>query len=313
MKKIITFLALFLIFPFVVNADVKTTQRTRDNLYVNKPEIVVTDDNIQNILNTPYVDANQKIYDFANVLTETEEEDLYARVMDFINEYNMDMVIVTIDELFTDSQIMTFAEDFFDYNNFGEYTSGTSYDGILAIRNVNDFNRYYYVSNSGMAQLYFYESRTDQILDSMYSNMHIDNYYAGFVDFINEAKYIRSLGLPSKYEGCHVDNYGNLYDENGNKLNFLAGKYIIPFLPACITAFVTSLIIVLILIGKNKMVKKAVQASEYINKDSIEITGKEDRFLSSHTTHYTVSSSSSGGGGHSGSSGFSHSGGGRHC
>ena len=313
MKKVLMSLFLFLVFPVMVNAEVKTITRTRDNLHVNKPEIVVTEDNIQNILNTPYVDASEKIYDFANVLTEDEKDDLYTRIMDFVNEYNMDMVIVTIDEEFNDYQVETFADDFFDYNNFGEYTSGTSYDGILVIRNVNDFNRYYYISNSGMAQLYFSGSRTDQILDNMYDNMHIDNYYAGFIDFINETRHIRSLGLPEKYEGCHVDNYGNLYDENGNKINFARGRYILPLFPAFITAIITSLIIILILIGKNKMVKKAVQASEYINKDSVEILKREDNFLSSHTTHYTVSSSSSGGGSHSGSSGFSHSGGGRHC
>ena len=62
-------------------------------------------------------------------------------------------------------------------------------------------------------------------------------------------------------------------------------------------------------------------AEEYIDSKSINISNKEDTFISSHTTHYTTSSSSSSGGhssggsfhSSSGSSGGGHSsGGGRH-
>ena len=68
----------------------------------------------------------------------------------------------------------------------------------------------------------------------------------------------------------------------------------------------------LILVSKNKMVRKAITANEYLDKGSINYTQSMDQFVRSHTTHYTVSSSS-GGGGHGGSSGGGHSsGGGRH-
>jgi uncharacterized protein len=69
----------------------------------------------------------------------------------------------------------------------------------------------------------------------------------------------------------------------------------------------------LILISKNKMVKKASVARDYIDNASIEYTNRSDQFINSHTTSYTVSSSSSGGGrsGSSfGSSGGGHGGGG---
>ena len=72
----------------------------------------------------------------------------------------------------------------------------------------------------------------------------------------------------------------------------------------------------LILIKKNKMVKKQYQAEQYLSKESINITNRKDIFIRSHTTSYTESSSSGSGGGsssHSGSSGGGHSsGGGRH-
>ena len=40
--------------------------------------------------NTPQVDENLKIYDYAELLTTTEEIELYNKVVDFINEHNMD-------------------------------------------------------------------------------------------------------------------------------------------------------------------------------------------------------------------------------
>ena len=97
-----------------------------------------------------------------------------------------------------------------------------------------------------MAQLYCADSRLDEVLDAMYNNMHYDNYYAGFVDYIEEASKIYDRGLPAKYEDCHVDNYGNLYDENRNKINFSVGRYVLPLAPAGVVGFIVSLIVVLI-------------------------------------------------------------------
>ena len=69
----------------------------------------------------------------------------------------------------------------------------------------------------------------------------------------------------------------------------------------------------LIMIRKNKMVRKATTASAYLDKNSINYREHLDQFTHSHTTHYTISSSSGGGGSHGGSSGGGHSsGGGRH-
>ena len=47
---------------------------------------------------TPVVDVNLKIYDYANLLTESEETSLYSQIQEFINTYEMDMAGVTIEE-----------------------------------------------------------------------------------------------------------------------------------------------------------------------------------------------------------------------
>ena len=106
-------------------------------------------------------------------------------------------------------------------------------------------------------------------------------------------------------------------DENGY-LQKLPAKYHPPIIIACIISSIVSGIVIGIMIKKNKMVAKATTAEEYINNSSVNISNKKDKFLTSHTTHYTISSDSGGSGGGSyhstsGSSGGGHSsGGGRH-
>lgn len=312
-KKILFLFCILLVGICNVSAEPIVYERTNENLGVNKKEIDI-DNSRQNILSTPLVDASYKVYDFSNVLSVDEQEDLRKRVNNFISSTNIDMVIVTVDKLWSDYEIEEFADDFFDYNDFGNYTSGTSYDGILVVRNTNDYNRYYYVSTSGLGQVYFEQDRINDILDDMYNNMHNDNYYQGFVDFIDSAYNNYLLGIPSKYKGATVDKYGELYDNNGHHISYEKGVYVLPILPALIIALIITIIIVLILVFKNKMVKKATRAKEYLDKNSINYTRNEDIFLHTHTTSYKITSdSSSGGGSHHSSSGMSHGGGGRHC
>ena len=111
----------------------------------------------------------------------------------------------------------------------------------------------------------------------------------------------------------------NYYVDEKGYLQKYPEKYSIPWTGAFIFSFLITFITMIILIKRNKMVMKATQAGEYLNKDSVNINNRKDVFINSHTTSYTVShdSGGSGGGGghssHSGSSGGGHSsGGGRH-
>ena len=69
------------------------------------------------------------------------------------------------------------------------------------------------------------------------------------------------------------------------------------------------------IVTKNKMVKKATEANDYVDKSNIVFNTRTDVMTGSFTTHYTIQhdSGGSGGGGHSshsGSSGGGHGGGG---
>ena len=301
MKKNLKYIVLLLTLVIgITNVKASTTtfDRTEDDLGVNK-KWVIDENNIDNVYATLRVDASEKIYDYAEILSDSEESQLYNSIKSYIETSNMDMVILTVDLPYSDQQIEDYAADFYDYNDFG--IDFDLYSGIIIVRNINSFNRYFNIYTFGNAQLYYPYERCEQILDYIYNDIHAENYLAGFNSFISYSSELYNDGIPSNYNNYYVNDMG-----------YLTKGYTTPWFLAFIISGVVTSIIMIILISKNKMVKKASIAKEYLDSSSVNYTNRSDNFISTHTTSYTVSSSSGGGGGgsHSGSSGGGHGGGG---
>lgn len=301
-RLILLTLCLLLLPITITKADVITKERNESNNYGVNKKWDMTPERIEYAKQTPYVDASKKIYDFSNILTDQEEQELYNRIMPLIKEYNMEIIILTYDYSYSkDSDNSYFVSDFYDFNDFG--LDFDHYSGVVFFRNTYSVDPYFDMLSFGDAQLKFYDSRMSLILDDVYGYIHAGRYLDGFNKWLDKVEYYSSQS--------GLDNY--TIDEMG----YLRKKYD-PHLILCgIIAAIITLIFVLVNVKKNKMVRTATQAAAYLNKDSFKLLEKSDRLIHSHTTSYTESSSSSGGGGghssfggHSGG-GFS-SGGGRH-
>ncbi len=307
MKKVLTFIFIFFIFISNVGASTQTYERNEQNNYGVNKKWKITDKNRYNVLNTPYVDASEKIYDFSDILTAKEEKELYELMEEFIDHTGMDMVFVS-ESLPWSSEATNenYAADFYDYNDFG--LNSKHYDGVILFRNTYSSDRYYGAYFFGETQLYVDQTREDKVLDDIYSYFTSDNYYDGIKLFIKEMTNFYDRGVVDKSE--YIDSNGFVRVKTSARF----GKALVTAIPFSLIATV---IIILILVSKNKMVKVAYNAGAYLNTDSVSYTDKRDVFVSTHTTSYTHSSSSggsSGGGGSrssSGSSGGGHSGGGR--
>lgn len=307
MKKIVNLILLSLILfiiPYNTNALVQTFDRNESNNYGVNKHWDINNSNIDNVNNTPYVDSSKKIYDFSDILTEDEEKNLYNQINSFITSTNIDMVIVTYNLPYTvDSTNETFAADFYDYNDFG--IDFDNYSGVLLFRNTYELDRYYNIYTFGNAQLYFGYDRLESTLDKIYYDFVNNNYLTGMTEFINDMSNYYLDGIDSNLEDYYVD-------ENG----FLQKKYSPPIFIALWVSAALTAIVITILVKKNKMVKKATKADDYLITNSINYSEKLDKYEYSRTSSYRVSSSSSGGGGGGssrGSSGGGHSsGGGRH-
>ena len=330
MKKILLSLIIFMI---TVTPNVFASTNTRDrnsleNLGVNK-KFKITDNNRSNVLNTKSVDASEKIYDFSDILTDEEEKKLKLKIDDFVEKNQMNSVILT-DSISYNSDIENgyYAADFYDYNDFG--MAFDNYSGIVFFRNTYESDPYYGMYTFGEAILYFKDSEIDSILDSIYDNIHSRYYLEGIKEFIDELEDNVQSGKIEEASNYYFDENGKIqrkddeqsskneetsnyyFDENGKIQHY----YSIPWTICIGISSALTLIIMIILVKKNKMIAIAKQANVYLNKDSVNITKRKDVFITSHTSSYTTSSSSGGGGGgfssHTGSSGGSFGGGGRH-
>ncbi len=314
MKKFKIFLLLLLTFIIPINASASTQtydRTTLENYGVNK-KWEITNKNKSNVLASKKVDASEKIYDFSDILTNEEEKILYDKIIKFIEQYNTDLVILTDNLPYTiDEANETYAVDFYDYNDFG--LNFERYSGIILFRNTYESDKYYDIYIFGDAQLYFNQSRKDELLDGIYYELKNGIYLDGFEQFISYCEKYYKLGIPMDLKNYHVDEMGYLVYEKP--------PYKIPVFAIIISDAIFVLITMLIMAGKNRMVRQKLETMNYYNKSSLKFSRKVDNFVreyvTSHTRETSSGSSSSGGGGHyhssSGSSGGGHSsGGGRH-
>ena len=322
MKKIKYLLLILLILPFTCNASTNTKDRNeQNNLGVNK-HWNITDNNRQNVLNTKSVDAEEKIYDYSDILTDEEEKEIKEKIDKYIEHTNMDMVFVSINLPYTvDKQNEDFAADFYDYNDFG--INFESYSGVLLLRNTYEQDPYFNVYMFGKAQLYYSFDRSESMLDNIYPYFKGHEYLTGLNIFIDNYTTYFDQGIPEEMKNYYVDKDSKLQeipknyyiDENNvlHKKPYKAPWSLIIILDTVITLITTS-----ILIHKNKMVKQKLITKDYVDKNGVNFTRRENNLVKEYVTHIThdTSSGGTGGGGFSssiGSSGGGHSsGGGRH-
>lgn len=294
MKKKIIFITLILsILSSICFASTNTTPRTENNLQIWS-DINVTSYNKSLILNTPKVDEEEKIYDFANLFSTEEENQLYLKVIDFITKYNYDMVIVTINNN-PKSSARNYADDFYDYNYFGK---GFNHDGILFLIDMD--TREMWISTTGDCIKMYNDYRIDKILDTCYTYITKTNYYKTAESFITKSSTFANNGYPNNNSNINTNSHASFVE-------------ILKYSTICSLIF--TVIIVIVAYRKHRTIKKATTAIDYFDRADYKLTNKEDLFLSTHTDRvYDPPSSSSSSGGsstHFGSSGISHGGGGR--
>lgn len=283
-----------------VLASTNTFERTEENNYlVNGKDIEISDANLGSILSTPAVNASDKLYDFANLYTDSEEKKLYSIISEYVETYHLDLVVVTIRD---NQKVSTraYAEDFYDYNDFG---LGSNYDGVLFLIDMQ--NREFYMLNSGAGMNIYTESRIDICLDTVFSYMADGDYYNGTRKFIEKISEFASIGKP------------NEFGEEPRVKGVLKLKRM-PWSSIAIGSFIATVVVMYILVRKSKLVRVANSSRHYLN--NVDIHFVNEVFLGRNVTRSARShDSSSDGGGQSGSSssishgssGRSHSGGGR--
>lgn len=307
--KLLTFTFTLSLFANTAYASTNVVPRTEDNLMVN-PRIELTDQRVSDIMNTPKVDASEKVYDFADLLSPSEEEILYERVNQFVMNANLDLALVTISDNNKYSEV-EYADDFYDYNDFG---TDDNCSGMLFLIDME--NRRIWISTTGQAILMYDDYRIEGLLDSIYTGVSSEKYYDAFDLGITRAEAYFHSGYPDSNSNYYIDENGDYISSHDMYVrttplserifNAIGSGFGIGFWGAVIF-FIIGLV-------KSKNPKLSSTAREYLVKDSFKLNESKDDFVTTVTTSVKIESSSSGGGGsstHSGGSGISHGGGGR--
>ena len=224
------------------------------------------------------VDTSKKVYDYADLLTDTQEKTLKKEIDKLIKKYEYDIFIVTINDNNenTSNPTRKFIEDFGDYNNFGLSEKEPAYVSLI----IDMENREVYIDCTGLkCQKVYSDSRIDSILDDIMKYMGSENYYKATDSFL---KNIKEYGNKSSGEPVY-DEYGNVIDKNTNISDRLPKALI----KGILSGLLLSGIITIIIICNSKPVKKATEASQY-KSSSLNLTHKNDRLIRTYETKVKI-------------------------
>lgn len=301
MKRFKYLIAILLFsFSLVVNAEVVTYERTKENYRVPS-DIEVNSTNEWNVLNTPSVDQDVKVYDFANLLSDSQEKSLFNSIVRFTNKTGLEAVIATIDDN-PGKSVRDETADFYDYNYFKK-------NGIIFLIDMEV--REYAIVTTGSAMDVYPNTEIDLMLDNVYPYMVNKNYFSACNTFLEDIE---------RYFSVQEDDY--YYDETSDsyvKKQSIGSRALNAFFGAGIVATV----VILIMLFQCRMVRKANSSRSYLVEETKKIDNLGEIKTGSHTSRVRIQTSSgssggsyrSGGGSRSssfrGSSGRSHGGGSR--
>lgn len=331
MKKIIQILSVIFIFSFLT-FPVFADEYTRIEDYTSK------------------VTPVERVYDFANLFTDSEKTNIQKEVDRAVQNTKLDIVILTVDNNLGYSQ-SRLADDFYDYGGFGD-------TGILLL--VDMQAREIYISTSGIAILYFNETVIEVILDDITDNASTGDYKRLCEEFCEDIVYYTNMAIntdlykkiieewntgkyqdyddfykKNRQEFDKISNYNFDYNEKGivtkdkAKVDFYNMKYegyhkktfftmfrnpLIDFIIGAIISLVTIPFML-----NRKGSGRTISGGTYQAENGFQLRLTQDKFIRRSTVKHTIESSnhtsskgnSGGGSYHSSSSGKSHGGGGR--
>ena len=250
----------------------------------------------------------ERVYDYADVLTDSEEEMLRQEIAKCEKKAKIDIVIVTLNEPMGDSDwewednMMNRADDLYDDGKYG--WNRAHGDGALLLDNwyedANGSQKGTWLSTSGKMEDTIGAREENVVLDAMYAYIDAQPYQAYRAAVYKLADYGEH-----GYDGGYASE---------DLLGLLCGVWVLPFIVAVVYAGVHM---------SQSKAKDTTTAKTYMGREGVNLRLKSDDFIRKNVTSYRIESSSGGGGGggghsgggshgsHSSSGGHSHGGGGR--
>lgn len=142
------------------------------------------------LLTCGFSDRDQKIYDYGELLSDEEEQELQNLCVQTAMRDEMDIIILTVKGLDGKSP-MEYADDFYDDHAFGfEKPHGT---GILFL--VDMEGRNWWISTSGKCMDYFSVDDTDAVGRAAAGYLSSGQYRQAFVTFVEKSSEVAQTSI----------------------------------------------------------------------------------------------------------------------
>lgn len=252
----------------------------------------------------PVFAAENYVVDNADLLTSDEESHLTDQILSVREEYELDIVIVTVSDLGGKS-VQTYADDYYDENGYGY---GTDYTGVLLLIAMD--TREWYISTCGEAIYALTDYSLDVLGQELVYFLSDGAYYMAFENFVNSIpKYMLAYQQgapmdgyvqPDDYEPEYGDEIVYYEDSNAAKNPLIA----------VVIGLVVAIVVILIMRSNMNTAKPQHSAADYLKKNSYHLNTQRDMFLYSRTSKTRRQQNTSGGGSsvHRSSGGRSHGG-----
>ena len=193
MKKLFIPL-LFLIFISCIKVYAAPVSYERTTTDLRLPEDVDLESiHVEDVLKIPSVDEKDKIYDFADILTDTEETKIFMQLNEYINNTGLDAIIITTNDL-KGFAMKDYTYYFYDYNDFKD-------EGIAFVIYLGPDKKSVFMGNNGPVSSdvfkVYTDSRVSEILKYIYDNyMKTDDYYGACETYITlvDGFYLKTFG-----------------------------------------------------------------------------------------------------------------------
>lgn len=225
----------------------------------------------------PVYAAKDYLIDNADLLSDTEEAELEAKLSEASERLEADIVILTEESIDKDPE--SYADDYFDYNGYG-------LDGLILL--VDMGGRHWHISTCGVCVDGFDGAGLDYVSENVEDDLHEGEYLICFNTFADRSDEVLTAIRSGK----------------SFKQPF---AFFTTLIICLVIGFVVALIVTLIMKGKLKSVRSKAEASDYLKSDSLNITVARDIFLYRQVTR-TAKPQESSSSSHTSSSGRSHGG-----
>ena len=246
------------------------------------------------------------VVDYADLLTDEEEEMLQQQIQESKVALQLDIIIVTTYGT-GDKNVQQYADDFYEANGYGY---GEDYSGILLL--VDMESREWYMSTCGEAIYIFTDYGLDQLGETILPWLSSGYYYDAFNAWLNALPhYVEAFRNQSLIDGyVKPDDYESPYGEEIYHYEENIGIRIQPFPVALLIGLIVAAVAILIMRSRMNTAKLQRGAVDYLKNGSFHLRQRSDMFLYSRVSRKARPKQNSGGGSsvHRSSGGRSHGG-----